>query len=83
MAAHNTCYKKKFTQADIDECIEWFTQHKDELPASLRLDEGLNIPDLPFTVQQMIVHLKRKAKDSVVYAGQFSLLMLIRDKISS
>lgn len=81
MAVKNTCYKKKFTKAEIDACIDWYAQHMDDLPTSLKLDGSIDIPDLSFTVQQMIVHLKERAKDSTVYSGQFSLLELIRSKV--
>ena len=81
MAAKNTCFKKKYSKAEVEACIDWYSQHMDALPASIKLDGGLSIPDLPFMVQQMIVHLKERAKDSSVYSGQFSLLELIRSKI--
>lgn len=83
MAAKNTCFKNTFSKAEIDACIDWFTQHEDALPASMLLDGGISIPNLPLTVRQMIVHLKDRVKDSAVYSGQFSLLELIRSKIQS
>ena len=81
MALHNTFYKKTYTKTDVEECVEWFKQHVDSLPASLTLDSGFVIPNLPFTVQQMIVHLQHRVQGSTVYSGQFSYLLLIRDKL--
>lgn len=83
MAAKNTSFKNKFSKAEIDACIDWYTLHMDALPPSMKLEGGIFIPDLPFTVQQMIVHLKDRAMDSAVYSGQFSLLELIRSKIQN
>ena len=77
MAAFNTFYKKKFTPEEIQECLAWFQERMDKLPASLSYDSA-NIPDLPRTVAQMVKVLQRHMNEKGTYNGQFSILLKIR-----
>lgn len=81
MASLNTSYKPTYTTAEIDEAIEWFEKHKDQLPASMTVGSGITIPDLKLTVEQMLVHLRERVKNSNIYSGQFSLLLEIRERL--
>ena len=80
MAAYNTLYKALYTSSEVEKCFEWFVENKDRLPASMSLDGGVNIPHLSMTVERMMNHLRHRAKNPN-YSGQFSLLLLIRDKL--
>lgn len=79
----NAFFKKSYTSSEVDECFNWFQQHIDQLPATLSIEGGLIFPDLRNTVNQMMSHLKKRVKGSPVYNGQFSLLLLIRDKVQA
>jgi hypothetical protein len=80
MASENTCYKPSFTNAEIDEAIAWFEKNMDQLPASMTIGSGITIPDLKLTVEEMIIHLRERAKENNTYCGQFSLLLEIRKR---
>ena len=81
MATINSTYKPEYKPAEIDEAIEWFEKNKDQLPASLMLGSGISIPDVKHTVEQMVVHLRERVKNSNIYSGQFSLLLEIRKRV--
>ncbi len=83
MAGRNTCFKNKYTKAEVEACCDWFMQHMDELPSSLTIDPSLRIPNLPFTVRQIMSHLQDRVPNLTVYNGQFSILLLIKDKLSN
>ncbi len=81
MATNNSTYKPQYTVAEIDEAFEWFSQNMDRLPATLKLSEGIEIPDVRQTVDRMLFHLHQRVKNNNIYSGQFSLLLEIRKAV--
>lgn len=77
MTAHNTFFKKSYTQQEINECLDWFRQRLDRLPPSLNFGP-IQSPDLPRTVRRMVTVLHHQMNDKGVYNGQFALLLQIR-----
>ena len=79
MAYHNT-YKKNYTEQEIEEFYAWFEQNMERLPKSLTLDKSMNIPDLHFTVRQMINKLQQQLKTRTdIFSGQFAILLYIKE----
>jgi len=68
------------TASDWAEVVDWFKRNIDALPASLSLDEGFNIPDLPHTVRLYFDLVDRHAEHRG-FAGQLNHLVRIREKL--
>ena len=79
MAYHNN-YKKSYTEQEIEECYAWFEKNMGSLPKSLTLDKCMNIPELHFTVRQMMNKLQQQLKTKKnIFSGQFAILLYIKE----
>lgn len=78
--AENTYYKKNVTEREREECFLWFERNIDQLPKQLKI-QGMNIPDLKFTVQRIIQSLRTQMNKTPILLGQFSLLLLIQERV--
>lgn len=81
MAARNTHFKTVYTQAEREDCFQWFEEHMEQLPPQLLSIPSMRIHDLPATVKRMIQVLKKHMPDTTTYNGQFALLLFIRQKV--
>ena len=77
----NRHYKKSFTEAEIAACYAWFERNMDRLPQSLELNAGVRIPDVSFTVKNLMHKLEHQMKGNPTYSGEFSNLLYIRQCI--
>ncbi|MBQ7494793.1 MAG: hypothetical protein IJT75_03380 [Bacteroidaceae bacterium] len=77
MAPVNTFFKKHYTAEEISECMEWFQQRMDKLPATLDFGSA-HVADLPHTIRRMLTVLRNQMNDKGTYNGQFSVLLQIR-----
>ncbi len=75
-------YKKHYTDEEINETVEWFKSHMDELPDSLQLDKATFIPDLRKTVP-LYFDIAAEHKDNATYAAQIRHLFLMREAVES
>ena len=76
--AGNKYYKKSFTEAEVKACFAWFERNMDRLPQSLELNVGVRIPDVSFTVQNLMHKLQHQMKGNPTYSGEFSNLLYIQ-----
>lgn len=81
MAAINIHYKKHYTDEEREECFQWFDKHMDQLPQTLEGIRSIRISDLPFTVSRMVSVLRNRMTAGRTFNGQFSILLLIREKL--
>lgn len=77
----NTFYKKQFTPKECEECFAWFDAHMEQLPPSFRVSPSIYISDLPSCVRAYVHKLRKQMGDNPNYSGQFSLLLLIRERL--
>ncbi len=73
-------FKKHYTDEEINEVIQWFKEHSDNLPASLDMDKATHIPDFPSTVK-LYYDIALAHKDNPTYAAQIHHLFKMRDAI--
>ncbi len=73
-------YKKHYTDEEINDTIEWFKSHMDELPTSLQLDKATFIADLRKTVP-LYFDIATKHKDNPTYSAQLRHLFLMREAV--
>lgn len=79
----NPCFRPfdELTEEVREECYQWFEQHMDELPKHIKLGDGIEIDDVPFTVRNMIQQLRFvKWERNKVYRGNFAFLRWIQEK---
>lgn len=75
-------YKPEFTKGEVDECIRWFEERMDKLPATLRLNDSTTASNLPYTVKSLINVLKvHQGNLSVTFSGYMAHLLLIRQRL--
>lgn len=78
--ALNTYFKKVVTPEESQECFRWFEEHMDRLPASLSIG-AMDMKDLPTTVRQLLISLRKHLGGNPTYNGLFAILQLIRSKL--
>ncbi len=66
--------------AAIDELLAWFRARMDRLPASMPFLPGMNIPNLPETVQKYI-EMTELNRENTTYSPQISHLFRMREKL--
>lgn len=71
-------YKNSFTQGEIDELLEWFKAHEDQLPESMQVAPGFFISELKKTVHYYY-DLVQTHWQNPIYSGQVYHLFKIRD----
>ena len=81
MAALNTHFKPQFTEQEREECFQWFEQHMNELPQTMLPIRSIRITDLPRTVRRMVDVLRKRMTNDHTFSGEFSFLLLIREKL--
>ena len=75
-------YKKNYTEAFRDEQLKWFEERMDKLPKSLQIDEATHSPNLPLTVQHLMLTLKDNAP-SITFSGYMETLLKRKDKLKA
>lgn len=75
-------YTKLYTPEELADIKDWAIRSKDSLPADLRLDTAVYIPDLPLTVGYMLEVIEDHAEHPAFY-GEIELLFRIRKAIES
>lgn len=73
-------YKKQYTAAELAELKAWFAAHKDQLPATLQLDQATFVPDVARAVAQL-EEIADLHYANPTFSGQIYLLFKIRQKI--
>lgn len=73
-------FKKQYSEEELKELRAWFEARTDTLPASMRLDTGMFIPDLPQTVSKYLDIMTRH-KTLATFAPQMYHLYRIRQKL--
>lgn len=81
MAGLNTQFKTKYTKQECEECLQWYERHIDELPQSIDPIRALRIPNLQRTVRRLINVLKKRMPEERIFNGEFSILLIIREKL--
>ena len=81
MAIVNTQFKANFSPQEREECFQWFERHMDELPQTMQSIRSIRIMNLPKTVRRMIEVLRKRMTGDHTFSGEFSLLLLIREKL--
>lgn len=71
-------YKRKFTDEEIQDLIEWMERNLENLPQSLQFNKATFIPDLKDTVVKYI-DLVHQHKDDPAFNGQIFQLFVMRD----
>lgn len=73
-------YKKQFSLEELAEVEGWLKARWERLPQSLRLNTGVNIPDLKLTLTHYF-DVAHDLNDNPTYSGQIYHLFLIRKKL--
>ncbi len=73
-------FKKQYTEKELDDLVQWFKSNLEFLPASFKLDEATNYPDLHFTAGIIIEQAPLLGKNDI-YSGLIHQYSLLRDKL--
>lgn len=73
-------YKKHYTDEELNEVVDWFKTHMNELPESIYMDKATYIKDLKHTVT-LYFDIVKQLKDNPTYAAQIRHLFLMRDAV--
>ena len=72
---------EQLTEDEREACYQWFEQHMDQLPKSVRLGDGVMVNDVAFTVSNLIRQLRFVSWERTkIYRGPFALLRWIQEK---
>lgn len=74
-------FKKRYSEAELTDLLNWFEAHKDKLPDELQLDEATRFTHLKSTypLYHDIITLH---KDNPTYSAQIHQAFKIRDKLT-
>lgn len=71
-------YKQLFSKDEIDAVVEWFNNHKDQMPESLQVDKATYLPDFPRTVNNYI-DIAHVHYQNPTYSGQIFFLFKLQE----
>ena len=69
-----------YSEEELREMVEWFNTR--ELPKTLQINKSSFSPDLPLTVESLIMQAEQNLGNYTM-AGSFRLLKEIREKLES
>lgn len=73
-------YKKLYDPGEVAELIEWFRQRLDRLPQSVRIEQGLFVPDLRRTVP-LLIEFAEECSENPTYSAQLRRFFEIRERL--
>lgn len=73
-------YKKLYDPGEVAELIEWFRQRLDRLPQSIRIEQGLFVPDLRRTVP-LLIEFAEECSEKPTYSAQLRRFFEIRERL--
>lgn len=73
-------YKKLYDPGEVAELLAWFRQRLDRLPESIRIEEGLYVPDLRRTVP-LLIEFAEVCSENPTYSAQLRRFFEIRERL--
>lgn len=73
-------YKKIYAPEEIQELIEWFRVHHDQLPESIHINPGTFVKDVRFTSSNFR-DIAAAVGDKWFYGAHIRLFFLLRERI--
>lgn len=73
-------YQKTYTAEEVEAAIAWIEARMNQLPESLHLTQGIDIPNLRQTVNSYF-KIARKHRDNPTYGGQVHHLFVIQERL--
>lgn len=73
-------YKKLYDPGEVAELLAWFRQRLDRLPESIRIEQGLYVPDLRRTVP-LLIEFAEVCSENPTYSAQLRRFFEIRERL--
>ena len=73
-------FKKHYEIEDIQELVQWYEQHFNELPESLHINEGTYIKNMRVTIGSFIQYANRFAL-TTSFRGHLNQFFILRNEI--
>lgn len=73
-------YKKLYDPAEIEDLLAWFRARLDRLPPSLKIANGLFVPDLPHTVR-LFLEFTELRHENPTFSAQVRRFFEMRERL--